>query len=66
MKSGVENVAVGNEEVKLIFSEEQENQLVLFITVFFGLLPTEARKFAYECGQNSRYLIINYLGNYKQ
>ncbi|XP_023216961.1 uncharacterized protein LOC111619466 [Centruroides sculpturatus] len=55
LKSGVENAVVGYKKVRLVFSEEQENKLAEYLlkcaTIFFGLLPEEVRKLAYECAQ---------------
>lgn len=52
LKSG-ENATVGYKKVRLVFSEEQEKQIVEYLlkcaSIFFGLLPDEVRKLAYEC-----------------
>lgn len=52
LKSG-ENPKIGYKKVRLVFTEEQEKELVKYLlkcsAIFFGLLPHEVRKLAYEC-----------------
>ncbi|XP_026324406.1 uncharacterized protein LOC113233496, partial [Hyposmocoma kahamanoa] len=52
LKSG-EHPKVGYKKVRLVFSPEQEKEMVEYLlkcsSIFFGLLPDEVKKLAYEC-----------------
>lgn len=53
VRSGEENITTGYKKARAVFTEEQEDKLAEYIlkcsSIFFGLLPEELKKFAYEC-----------------
>lgn len=53
LRSGVVNITIGYKKVRSVFTEEQEDKLGEYLlkcsSIFFGLLPEEVKKLAYEC-----------------
>lgn len=52
VRSGAENITTGYKKPRAVFTEEQEDKLAEYIlkcsSIFYGLLPEELKKLAYE------------------
>lgn len=53
VRAGEENITTGYKKTRAVFTEEQEDKLADYVlkcsSIFFGLLPEELKKLAYEC-----------------